>query len=263
MVRYWKDCGTDEIRAMDKSKAIVILPIGAIEQHAHHLPVGTDSIIMEGLLERFYETAKFENNDVLLLPPLYVGKSNEHLDFPGTLSYSLETLTGIIKDLTFSVVNAGFKKILYLNTHGGNYHLLSILAQDMRIAYNIDTFVMDWWYTSFWADLLKEIKTSKSPYGVFHACELETSVVMARQPETVKWDKLEDALPEAMFEGYKYISLTGEVGFGWKAQDVSPTGAIGAPTQATAEKGELFLSFGAKKMAEIVEECLRFHYVKD
>lgn len=262
MIEFWKNICMDDMREIDKKSSIVILPIGAIEQHAHHLPVGTDSMIMDGVIDRFVSIAAFPNKNVIIAPPIYVGKSNEHMDLCGTMSLSTNTMLGVVHDITQSIANSGFERILYLNTHGGNYHLLSILAQDMRIEFNISTFVMDWWFTSFWDDILKTEKESTSPYGVFHACELETSIIMALRPDLVKFDKLEDALPEHMFKEYKYISLFGPVGFGWKAQDISSTGAVGCSTLATPEKGEKFLDYGAHTLEKIIGECLTFEYIK-
>lgn len=260
MVKFWKDCISSEIEKIDKEKCLVLFPIAAIEQHGRHLPVGTDALILEALLQRFADTKEFVDCSVLIGPQLWVGKSNEHLGFAGTISYTAHTLYDMIDEMTDSMVKSGFKNIMLTNSHGGNTDLLNMISRDLRIKYGINVYVFDWWFTPFWQELLKTEKESKSPYGVFHACELETSLMMAIHPELVDQDAIEDETPEAMFEDMKYLSLFGPVNMGWKTKDVTESGVIGSPRFATAEKGEKMLSYATEKLSEIVAELLRFHY---
>jgi creatinine amidohydrolase len=260
MVKYWKDIISKDMEEMDKENAVVLLPISAIEQHGSHLPVGTDSIILEALLAEFVKEKDFEVGSVLVAPQLYVGKSNEHMGFCGTLTLTAKTLYSVIEELTASIVKSGFKRIILTNSHGGNTDLLNLIARDLRITYGIAVYVFDWWFTNFWADILKEEKQSQSPYGVFHACELETSLVLAIAPETVNKDRIVDETPDEMFQDEDYISLFGPINIGWKTKDVTKSGVIGTPSLATAAKGEKFMSFAVDKLAAIVSEVLRFQY---
>jgi creatinine amidohydrolase len=260
MVNFWKDMISQDLNEMEKDKTVVLLPISAIEQHGSHLPVGTDSIILEALLKQFVEETKLEEGNALVAPQLFVGKSNEHMGFCGTISLIAKTLYSVIEEIVSSMVQSGFRKIIITNSHGGNTDLLNLIARDLRISYGIAVYVFDWWFTNFWADILKEEKESRSPYGVFHACELETSLILKIAPETVNKDRIIDETPDSMFKNENYISLFGPVNIGWKTKDVTQSGVIGTPSLATAEKGEKFMTYAVGKLTAIVSEVLRFQY---
>lgn len=260
MVKYWKDIISDELCSMDKERTVVLLPIAAVEQHGSHLPVGTDSIILEALLEKLAREKEFEEGNVCIAPQLFVGKSNEHMGFCGTLTLTAKTLYAVIDEIVDSITKSGFKKIILTNSHGGNTDLLNLLARDLRIKYQTAVYVFDWWFTNFWADILKEEKQSKSIFGVFHACELETSLMLYIAPEKVNKSRMIDETPDELFEAEKYISLFGPVTIGWKTGDVTKSGVIGTPSLATAEKGEKFMNYAADKLAAIIAEVLRFQY---
>lgn len=260
MVRYWKDIISQDMEQLNKDESVVLLPIAAIEQHGAHLPVGTDSIILEALLSRFAKEKNMEPGNVLIAPQLYVGKSNEHMGFCGTLTLTAKTLYSVLEELVAAIVKSGFRKIVFVNSHGGNTDLLNLIARDLRINYGCAVYVFDWWFTDFWADILKEEKQSVSKYGVFHACELETSLIMAIAPDTVNSKRMIDETPDEMFEGDKYISLFGPINIGWATKDVSKSGVIGTPSLATPEKGERFLKYAVDKLAAIVSEIIKFHY---
>lgn len=260
MVKYWKDIISKDMELMNKSESVVLLPIAAIEQHGAHLPVGTDSIILEALLARFAKEKSMETGNVLIAPQLYVGKSNEHMGFCGTLTMTAKTMYAVLEELVAAIVKSGFHKIVFVNSHGGNTDLLNMIARDLRITYDSAIYVFDWWFTDFWADILKTEKQSSSKYGVFHACELETSLIMAIAPDTVNTQRIVDETPDQMFEDDQFISLYGPINIGWATKDVSKSGVIGTPSLATPEKGEKFLNYAVEKLAAIVSEILRFHY---
>lgn len=260
MVQYWKNIISADFEKFDKDKSIVLLPIAATEQHGKHLPVGTDSMILEALLEKFAKEKDMRLGNVLIAPQIWVGKSNEHMGFPGTLTFKAMTLYSMVEELTDSIVAHGFKKIMLTNAHGGNTDLLNLISRDLRIKYKVEVYVFDWWFTSFWQELLLEKKDSQSPYGVFHACELETSLMMAIAPETVNEGAIEDETPDAMFEGKEFISLFGPITMGWETKDVTKSGVIGCPASASAQKGREMLQYATDKLEKILVEILDFQY---
>lgn len=260
MVQYWKNIISVDFEKIDKDKSIVLLPIAATEQHGKHLPVGTDSMILEALLEKFAKEKEMPVGNVIIAPQVWVGKSNEHMSFPGTLTFKAMTLYSMIEELTDSIVAHGFKKIMLTNAHGGNTDLLNLISRDLRIKHKIEVYVFDWWFTSFWQELLSEKKDSQSPYGVFHACELETSLMMAIAPETVNEDAIVDETPDAMFEGKEFVSLYGPITMGWETKDVTSGGVIGCPTCASAQKGKEMLQYATDKLERILVEILGFQY---
>lgn len=260
MVKFWKNMISNEIGKLAKEKSIVLLPIAAIEQHGKHLPVGTDSLILEALLEQFAKTKEFPDYNVIIAPQIWIGKSNEHLGFPGTISYTAKTLYDMLDEMVDSMVKSGFNKIMLTNSHGGNTDLLNLISRDLRIKYKIDVYVFDWWFTPFWQELLATEKESVSPYGVFHACELETSLMMAINPDLVDTDAIADETPDDMFKEQKFLSLFGPITMGWKTNDVTKSGVIGSPSFATAEKGKKMLQYAVDKLEAIVTELVRFQY---
>lgn len=259
MIRQWGMCTTEEISAMDKEHSLVIIPIGATEQHGSHLPVGTDSIILDNLLNVFMKECDFPDNQVLITPLLPVGKSMEHIDFPGTLSFSTHTFYSMLDDLSKSVRCHGFTKVLLMNSHGGNTDLLHVLSRDMRIKHDMEVFVFDWWFTSFWNEILEKVQQS-GEYGVFHACELETSLMLVFCPEAVDMGKAVDEYPDIQLTANPHVTLKGPVTPGWKTKDVSHHGVIGAPTLATVEKGHIFIRYAVQKLHAMLTQVIQTNY---
>ncbi len=260
MVQYWKNIISVDFEKMDKEKSIVLLPIAATEQHGKHLPVGTDSMILEALLKKFAKEKDMPQGNVVIAPQIWVGKSNEHMSFPGTLTFKAMTLYHMVEELTDSITAHGFQKIMLVNAHGGNTDLLNLISRDIRIKHKVEVYVFDWWFTSFWQELLSEKKDSHSPYGVFHACELETSLMMEIAPETVDESAIADETPDGMFEGKEFVSLFGPITMGWETKDVTKSGVIGCPVSASAQKGKEMLQYATDKLEKIVVEVLGFQY---
>ncbi|AJY73734.1 creatininase family protein [Paenibacillus beijingensis] len=259
MIRQWSNCTTKEIAAIDKERSLVIVPIGATEQHGAHLPVGTDSIILGSLLGELEQRVTFPSHEVLLTPLIPVGKSNEHLDFPGTLTFSTTTMYNMVDDLCGSIRAHGFGKVLLMNSHGGNTDLLNVLSRDLRIKHDMEVYVFDWWFTSFWSDILAKVQQS-GEYGVFHACELETSLMLVFRPDLVDMAKAADEFPSPQLTDNRHVSIKGPIVPGWKTQDVSKHGVIGAPTLASAAKGREFIDYAVVKLHEMITEVIGTNY---
>ncbi len=241
-----------EVEKLCKKGAIAVLPVAAHEQHGAHLPIGTDSIILEGVMAAFADEMR-KGPDVVVLPPVLVGKSNEHMSFSGTMSLSFETLAALVRDMARSASHHGFKKLALFNSHGGNTDVLNAVARDIRDDFGIVPFVIDWWFTDFWAELLKDVQESPRD-GVFHACELETSLILALRPELVDMSKAVCTFPPEQMRHNKYVTVFGPVNMGWVTSDITKTGVIGDATKGTAEKGFKMLDFAARKLAAIFDE---------
>ena len=117
--KYWAEMGWRDFAAADMSKVVAVLPVAAIEQHGPHLPVGVDTFINEGYLARAVARVP-DDLPVLILPVQAIGKSNEHIEFPGTLTFSLETVTRAWTEIGDSVARTGCRKLIFMNSHGGN-----------------------------------------------------------------------------------------------------------------------------------------------
>ena len=258
MICKWETLKRDEIAALDKDKSLVLLPVASMEQHGPHLTVGTDAIILETLIDKMLEKLAFPDYNVLFAPLLRVGKSNEHMAFAGTMTFTAQTYYSVLQEMAQSIAKHGFRKLVLFNSHGGNTDMLNLISRDLRIELGIEVYVFDWWFTDFWADGLKDIKQS-GKYGVFHACELETSLMLCARPDLVDMSKAvdEDPVP-SLQEGY--VTLFGPVNVGWKTGDVTKSGVIGSPTYATVEKGRMLFDYAVEKMRDILEEIIQIKY---
>jgi creatinine amidohydrolase len=128
----WAEYRTTEYAAIDPMRTIAILPTAAIEQHGPHLPVGTDTMIAAGMLDRVRALCP-DDLDIRILPIQAVGKSNEHIHAPGTLTLSAQTALAAWQEIGLSVARAGVRKIVIVNSHGGNLDLVSILSRELRV----------------------------------------------------------------------------------------------------------------------------------
>ena len=137
--------------------------------------------------------------------------------------------------------------------------MLNMISRDLRIDLGLDVFVFDWWFTPFWNEGLQGLQQS-GKYGVFHACELETSLMLAARPETVHMELAVDEEPADCFKGEKYVTVFGPINAGWKTKDVTNSGVIGAPTYATAEKGHKLFDYACKKLLDILNEIADINY---
>ena len=259
MIEKWENLSRDELGALDKDNTIVMLPLSATEQHGPHLPVGTDAIILSTLIDKIIADGKFNKGNLIFAPQFLIGKSNEHMCFPGTLTFGAKTYYSMIYDIAKCIATHGFKKLVLFNSHGGNTDMANLISRDLRIDLNLQVFVFDWWFTDFWADGLEGLKQS-GKYGVFHACELETSLMLAARPELVHMEKAVDEDPADCFKGDKYVTVFGPVNAGWKTKDVTKSGVIGAPTFATAEKGKKLFDYACRKLIDIFSEIADINY---
>jgi len=263
VIAKWENLTRDEIAAIDKQSAIVFLPTSATEQHGAHLPVGTDSIILETLIDMICSQETFDAGSLVFAPQLRIGKSNEHMGFAGTLTFGTQTYYAMLHDIAGAITKSGFRKLVLLNSPGRHTDMPNLIRRDLRIdsniAVNIDVFVFDWWFTSFWAKGLEGLKES-GKYGVFHACELETSLMLHAQPESVHMALAVDEDPVACLRDNDYVTVFGPYNAGWKTSDVTRSGVIGAPTLATAEKGKKLFDYAVKELMHIISAFARTNY---
>ncbi len=235
---YWKDLTWENVKSLDRDKTVIILPIGSTEQHSLHLPLGMDSYSVEFLAE---DLAKSMDN-VYILPPIYYGASEHHMDFDGTITLSHETLINLIKDIVNSLNKHGFKKIIILNGHGGNRDPINIALRELREETEIKIILINPW------ELIQETIEETLETKVWgHACEFETSEALWIIPEKVRSDRIKDPnLDTDLYESVKKIVIP------WHTKDLTDTGSIGFPTKATKEKGEkLYKGMLSKTMEAI------------
>lgn len=219
-----------------------VVPLAATEQHGPHLPVSTDTLICEHIAVRAVEQAAAAV-PVLLAPVLAVGCSQHHLAFGGTLSLTSATYLQMLRDIGESLVTDGFRKIIFLNGHGGNEPLMHQAANDLAVAHPIWSASASYWSVA--REALREANAEEMGMVPGHAGGFETAAVLAIRPDLVRTDRIGtshtgrpwiNAGPPGTFLG-RHGELTGVDGY---------TDAAGA---ATAEKGSVYLSAIAGSVA--------------
>ena len=253
--RSWLDLTWQDFASRDMSRTIAILPVAAVEQHGPHLPVGVDTMIGQGYLDRVMGLVPADL-DVLVLPIQTLGKSNEHLRFPGTLTLSAETAIRAWTEIGESVHRAGCRKLVFVNSHGGNVAVIDIVARDLRVRLDM-LVVAAAWHKLGYPDGLYDADEMR--HGI-HAGDVETSLMLAFRPDTVRMDKAENFVPRtvAMERDLKHLRAIQPTGFGWMAQDLNPKGAMGDAASATAEKGAASADFGAAAFVDLLRDVDRF-----
>ena len=254
--RFLPRLSSQEVERLDKEKALVILPIGAVEQHGPHLPIFTDTLIGEGLLNEALNLIPDE--EVWVLPSLPYGKSTEHLGMSGTITLSAATLQSVISDIAKSVRASGFKKLLLFNTHGGNHDLLNMMARDVRIETGLNVFRLNPDYSV----INSLISEKEQKYGI-HAGEVETSMVLALKEEWVNMERSPTEFVQLPDDTH-HLYLKGTSYFAWVMNDISSTGVAGDAASATLEKGEQIISLVSESFASAIKEMIRFdlHTIK-
>ncbi len=229
--RFWTEFRAPEYGAIDPMRTIAILPTAAVEQHGPHLPVGTDTMIGQGLCDLLAAQAPADL-DLRILPLMAVGKSNEHLWAPGTLTLSAETALRAWTEIGLSVARAGVRKMVILNSHGGNADLISIVARELRVRAGM--FVVRAGWTAF--GLPDGVYSDQETRFGIHGGDMETSLMLHFRPDTVDMTAARDFRSSAETSA---IAPIGGVAYGWIASDLNPDGVVGEAHLATADKGRV------------------------
>ncbi|WP_270934559.1 creatininase family protein [Falsiroseomonas oryzae] len=252
--RYWQDLPWPAFRDLP-ANTVAVLPVASIEQHGPHLPVSVDTTINQGVVGRTLQVIPAEL-PVLVLPTQSYGLSVEHLRFPGTLTSTAETLLALVTEIGASVARAGVKRLVIVNSHGGNVACLDIAARRIRIESGI--FVVN----AMWARMGKpesQRDPVESTYGI-HAGRDETAVLLALRPDLVNMDKARNFV--SAWQGASNLAPRmaplGGAPLAWQAQDLNPAGAVGDASAATAAQGEEILDFAAARMAELWQQVAAF-----
>ncbi len=225
----WASRRAPAFETIDPDRSIAILPTAAIEQHGPHLPVGTDTLIAEGMLDTLRRTCP-DDLDLAILPVMAVGKSNEHLWARGTVTLTAATALAAWTEIGLSVARAGFKKIVIVNSHGGNLDLVSILSRELRVQSGMLAVKCQWGAFGYPDAMYSDHERA---YGI-HGGDVETSLMLAFAPDTVDMAAAKAFGSTAEVGGIQPI---GPISYGWVASDLNTDGTVGDASRATAEKG--------------------------
>ena len=249
MIRNYRDLTRLEMEQVNREETIVLIPLGALEQHGNQAPLGTDDIIAEAMTRYLKKELEAQDPDfpMLIFPVIPVGLSTEHKNFCGSITFKPATYYHMLYDICASLAHHGFRKIALLVCHGGNAPVAQILSRELRSELGISPFIL-----SSGAFGHPDVQATVSPGNIydFHGGEMETSMVMAVDPSLVKLDTSEAGIPSA-FVGNQTLKTGGNVTIGWVSEDWKtaegkPIGIGGDPSGATAEKGRIILETSAK-----------------
>ncbi|MXN65269.1 creatininase family protein [Stappia sp. GBMRC 2046] len=257
--RFWHEMTTFDFAESDTSDWIAILPVAAIEQHGPHLPVFTDTCIAEGQIARVLELLP-EDIPATFLPVQAVGKSNEHISSPGTLTLSWDTVTKAWEEIGDSVARAGIRKFVLINSHGGNVPIIDIVARELRVKYDMLAVATAW---SRFGQPDGVFPAEEFTYGI-HGGDIETSIMLHLRPDLVKMDRAEDfaSAQQDFLKEFKYLRGHGAQQFGWKAQDLNAKGVVGNALAATPEKGKASLDHAALGFVELLKDVHAFELTR-
>ncbi|MEM5493142.1 creatininase family protein [Hoeflea sp. AS16] len=234
---------------------IAILPLGAHEQHGPHLPFETDALIAQEVAGRLRDTASASIKPELL-PVEPVGYSIEHMDVSGTRTLRFDEAINRWIEIAGSCAARGVRCLMLLNAHGGNSPLLTIVATEARVRFNMLVVATSW--TRF--GVPAEIIPPEDKAFDIHAGDIETSVMLAIRPDLVRLDALQD-FPSRQADyarRFTHLRAYGPHAFGWKMSDLNPQGAAGNASQASAEKGEAILAHAVKGLSQLLTDMAGF-----
>ena len=238
-----------EVDALSRT-TVVVIPFGAMEQHGRHLPLETDARIGQEIAARL-DVACCKR--LLVLPVQWLGLSTHHMDFAGTISATVDTYLALAADIVGSIAHAGFQKILVLNSHGGNVSALDVVLTKLRTSFAGTRIVL----VTYWnaaADQLRGLRESAEG-GMGHACELETSLMLAIKPDVVHKGSLE---PDGRWSTSRFLAkdmlVGGSANVSRAFADITAYGGVGDPRTASAEKGEQFFDVIIGRLRQLVDE---------
>ncbi|MCA9068072.1 MAG: creatininase family protein [Planctomycetaceae bacterium] len=224
----------------------VLIPIAALEQHGHHMPVFTDSLLLGEVVRRVKEPLK---DSVLFAPLMWLGNSEHHLDFAGTMTASPRLYLDLLRDLAENFLFHGFQRLIFLNGHGGNIipsqQVVFELRQKYRERNDLLLLASTYWTLG---GQPHEVNQDIKQTHMGHACEWETSMMLRIRPELVQ--NLDQTQPVEFGNPFQPASR------GWITKDRSPTGHIGDPRHATAEKGETIFTVFAADVVNLLERVI-------
>jgi len=244
----WAGMTYSEIRETARADgSVVVVPVGSVEQHGHHLPVATDTILVDAVVHGGVE--HLDDLPVLVTPPVWTGFSPHHLPFGGTLSLDFAHLQAVLEDVAHTAIENGFDAVCFVNGHGGNASLIDAVVSTTGV--EADAEVVGTTYFQLATDEIGALRESEIG-GMAHGGEFETSLMLALCPELVGddreahlWDEQYDWGGQDLLEGGPLSVYRG-------FDEYSESGAIGAPELASAEQGERFYEVLTEELAALL-----------
>ena len=252
--RFWADLKTTDFAQLDAARSIAVLPLAATEQHGPHLPLSVDTDLVNGVVAHTLPHLPVDL-PVLFLPTQSVGRSIEHLAFDGTLTLGATTLIQVWLDLAECVARTGVKKLVLLNSHGGNVSSMDIVGRELRARHGMTVALVNTFALPLPAEVTGLFGANEERFGV-HGGDVETSMMLALHPDRVDMQKARHftSSSEARALDYPVIGNGRSVKLAWAAEDLNPAGAAGNAAAATADKGRAVLQASGQALATVLRE---------
>jgi len=250
----WARLSAAQISEVPKD-AVVVQPIGSIEQHGPHLPVVTDAYIAEAIVRGSVNLLGQGDPQVWILPTLSYGRSVEHAGFVGTVTLLTDTLLAVCRDVGRSIAASGFHRLVFVNGHGGNVALLDVAARDIRA----ETGLMVFRIMASHFGVPEDVECPDAEFAA-HADFVETSVMLALDESMVQMELAELGGESAVRLFGSHETLGMPVPTAWLTRDLSRNGTIGDPRRATAEVGRRVIDHWQRHVAECLREIGAFEF---
>ncbi|MDB5965818.1 MAG: creatininase family protein [Polaromonas sp.] len=255
---FWADLKSPDFEALDLARCIAVLPVAAVEQHGPHLPLNVDTTLVEGVIAAALPHLA-GGGRVLFLPTQSVGFSPEHTAFAGTLTLKADTILRLWTDIGESVAASGVKKLVLLNSHGGQVGLLDVVARDLRARLGMLVYSVNWFNLPLEGDNGESVSALFSAhehrFGI-HAGDMETSMMLALKPEQVDMSRAKDfhSTSQDRAENFSILGDGRSAKLAWQMQDYNPDGAAGDAAAATADKGHAVLQAAGRSLARVLAQ---------
>ena len=238
----WSELRWPELKELTTPETIVIVPVAAIEQHGPHLPVVTDTMLAREVAARSAKIVA-KTTPALVTECIWTGLSEHHMAFGGTFTLDFSTFLAVIGGVVRSLHRHGFRKVFLMNAHGGNIAALQTVVEELTRELDIKLVTATYWTLG-----AKELGTHlERQKGIRHACEAETSMMMATAPDLVDASRFDEA---ACLDPRDEADATVDASYRWRSfADRTPSGVLGDPRIASAEKGEKLLDTAAQCVA--------------
>ena len=239
----WANLKAHELRTLAEQDAIVIVPVGSTEQHGPHLPVQVDALLASEVAKR---TARqmADSAPVVVTPAVWCGLAEHHMSLGGTITLDFDTFSRLLGCIVGSLVRHGFRRILLLNGHGGNIAALDLIVGELTRELGIPLTSVNYWMVAL--DVVAELLERQT--ALHHACEGETSLMLAVAPELVDGDRLREA--HGRQGGDPKMALGPGVGRWLSFAERTDSGVIGDAALATADKGRVLIATIVERLAE-------------
>ena len=249
LTKFWNNLTTQEIAKLSRN-TIIIVPFSAIEQHGPHLPLGTDKIILDKIINKLCKKNN-KSKDFVVLPNLSIGSSSEHSSFEGTLSVNSLNFINFCINYLENIFTKKFYKFVFLNSHGGQTSHMEIIAKELKAKFKKSKIIKANYF--LFSGYEKIISVNELSHG-YHGGEFETSLMLYLANELVRKDKITKHKLSPDYNNKRLIGFEKNIKLQWSTEDINKNGIIGNPANASSKKGEELTNIVTSTLKKIIIE---------